>query len=146
MKHKYPSLIAGMLLLSAGIFAGPGTVHKGVITFVWNPPGADEVVDGYKLYVSTNLPPGMTYPVPKEPELQAIVLPPEATNVFAFYVSIPGSAVSYSITNVWSELGAQAFFTLTATNTTGESSFSNPAHIPAPPRGHGKDVKVELVR
>jgi len=125
-----------LLLTTLAVLSAPGDVHKGNLTFIWDPPEPDQNVHGYILYVSTNLPPGIVLPIDEE-SLLSVTLPPASTNTFTPLLTIPGNATQVTLTNIWSQLGSWAFFAITATNTVGESPFSNPAALIAPLSGRG---------
>ena len=119
------------------VAAAPGEVHKGTLTFVWDAPSEEQNVEGYKLWVTTNLPPGITLPIPTDDSLQSVTLPPSSVPMFQPLMEIAGDATSVTVTNIWSQLGTWAFFVLTATNQVGESPFSNPVALVAPLSGRG---------
>ena len=132
------TILATLILFTTlHLNSAPGDVHKGTLTLVWDPPASRENIRGYKLWVTTNLPPGMPLPIPKTQTLLSMRLPAEGTNTFTPFMEIPGDATSVTLTNIWSQLGTWAFFVLTATNEVGESPFSNPAALVAPLSGRG---------
>jgi hypothetical protein len=138
------TILLVLLSIAALAIAGPGQKRTGPLTLTWDAPDPIDQVDAYNIYVSTNLWPELTLPVPRAPGLLAVVPPITATNVFKFFMSVPGDQLQTTITNTWTELGQYAFFTITASNLVAESPFSNVAWIPALPSYQNRNVTLRF--
>jgi hypothetical protein len=127
-----------LLLLSAAQLVGaPGEALKtNTVTLAWEASPPTELIEAYRLYYRTSLPPGM--PVTNAPAGGVMQWTPPATNGWALLSTIAPTTNQVTLPR----LPGVMFFVLTASNRLGESPFSNVAWTPAPPDHRDRNLQI----
>lgn len=137
--NRSPLLVLAVLCVSVAAWAAPGEpLRTNTVTLAWDAADPLELIDAYRLYYRTNLPPGM--PTTNAPVGEVMHWTPVQTNDWELFTTIPGSTNQVTFPR---PPGATAmFFVLTASNRLGESPFSNVAWTPPPPDHRDKNLRL----
>jgi len=132
-------LILATLSIWSSALGGPGDALKtNTVTLMWDAADSIELIDAYRLYYRTNLPPGM--PVTNAPAGQPMNWTPLDTGGWELLTTIPGNTNQVTVARLPGI--AAMFFVLTASNRLGESPFSNVAWTPPPPNHRDKKLRI----
>jgi len=123
-----------LCLLATG-FVSPAWAQQrtNTLTLAWDPNPPEENVLVYKLWVMTNIPPGVDLlSLQGSGTVINSAPPPESSKpLWTLIAEIPATEHEVTLDNEWSAYYRMAFFTLTASNFIGESEMSNMAWIPS---------------
>jgi hypothetical protein len=122
-------IILGAILaiaITSTTFAGPGELNT--LRLSWDEGDNEPGTTGTRVYFRETLAGTM-----EDPDEGAVG--------WQMIAEIPPGVMTWTVTNV----GSAGFYTVTAFNIAGESTFSNAVDLPAAPTNSGRTLRIEIV-